>query len=478
MLGTLPGFTPQSLANTLWAYTCSGVVLPELFGAIARQACRCLDRLQPCHMAQMAWALAKAKQVHPALLKAMAGEAACRPEAFKSKELAVMLWALASSKLDAPEVYAAVAHAMLMRMGGAASQQQALAHGSSGYAAEGLDSGVLQEEEQHADGQAGSSLHGPLEGSASFNAQDIANATWAYAMSGMEDQGFFNSVVELCMANRSAWLASPQSFQGTVWSLGYAGQYHPELYEAAAQHLPHAVTARQLTLAQAAAVLLPLAQMRHYSADACSAVAAAVRQALGSAGGSGAAAGGQAAGSGRGGSRRGAASSAGAAALAAAGDAAAGAASEPLNHTTLANILWCLAVLGHFDGPLFKAGFLWVAKQWQLQPAAGMHRSSSNRDHGGSGRGLFSQGPSTSFASQGSYDDGGLEQEGLFSGAAGMGGPSWDPSFGSSLHGAGNGSGTWQQQDPLWGSGMGRKQQGQYYQVYLWLQVRDCIRAS
>ena len=60
-------FTPQGLANTVWAFATAGHAAPELLDAIAAAAVSQLREFTPQHLANTAWAFAVADHLAPAL---------------------------------------------------------------------------------------------------------------------------------------------------------------------------------------------------------------------------------------------------------------------------------------------------------------------------------------------------------------------------------------------------------------------------
>jgi len=98
-------FTPQGLANTVWAFATAGHAAPELLDAIAAAAVPQLREFTPQHLANTVWAFATAGHAAPELLDAIAAAAVSQLREFTPQHLANTAWAFVVADHLAPALF-------------------------------------------------------------------------------------------------------------------------------------------------------------------------------------------------------------------------------------------------------------------------------------------------------------------------------------------------------------------------------------
>ena len=225
MASRLHEFSPQGIANALWAYATLGHNNTELFTAAASHTRMRLAQFNQQELSLTAWAYATIGQRSPELFDDLASEAMHRVEELNSQAVSNLAWAYASTGHSAPRFFSTLARKLQDETDDFHPQGLAITTWSLATAEANVSSELLEVVAKCA-----------ANSISEFNQQGLSNLVWAFATFNASAPALYDAI-----ANRTRSLVHTFSAQGLSNLLyAFARQMHQAdaLFESA---IPFAV---------------------------------------------------------------------------------------------------------------------------------------------------------------------------------------------------------------------------------------------
>jgi len=198
-------FTPQAMANTVWAYATLGYEDPDLFEAVSAIAINRLDAFTPQNISNTVWAYATLGHKAPDLFEAVSATAINKLNKFNSHDMANTVWAYATLGHEATDLFAAISARAINKLD--TFNSQAITNTVWAYATLGHDAPDLFE-------AISATAINKLD---KFSSQDMANTVWAYATLGRDNPDLCEAVVSKIITELEQ--CNEQDIVNILWSL-------------------------------------------------------------------------------------------------------------------------------------------------------------------------------------------------------------------------------------------------------------------
>jgi hypothetical protein len=220
-------FSPQGLANLVWAYATLNTTHPALFQVLGDHIARSYDlaAFDPQILGNILWAYAKLNLQHAALFEAVGARIVQSDSlaSFKPQNLANFVWAYGTLNSQHPQLFKRVGDHVVQSDDLATYKPQDFANILWAFAKAGIQHPALFETVDNHVVQ--------TDDLAAFTPQALSNILWAHATLNRSHPALFKQIGDSIVSFGSSKPFIPQNLANIVWAYAKVGMHHPDLFK-------------------------------------------------------------------------------------------------------------------------------------------------------------------------------------------------------------------------------------------------------